>query len=98
MAPFLLNIFVMIAHAIKKEQGQSYTFKTKRLGNITALAEAIILQSIEDLFDDRYRKDCKVFFFGEGFRTCAEIAKMRTIEQMKLLNLVSKYLTKRLEK
>ncbi len=85
----------MIAHAIRNERVRNFISKDR--GKIAALAEAIILQSIEDLFDDRYKEDCKIFFFGEGFRTCAEIAKMKTIEQMKLLNLVSKYLTKRLE-
>ncbi len=89
---------MMMAYAIKKEKVRCNIPKIKRQGKVTTLAEAIILQSIEDLFDDRYRKDCRNFFFGEGFRTCAEIAKMKAIEQIKLINLVNKYIDNNVNK
>jgi hypothetical protein len=69
--------------------------KKNRKNNLTTLAEAIILQSFEDLFDEKYIEDCKAFFYGKGFNICAEIAGMKTIEQIKLINLVRKYLDNR---
>jgi len=53
------------------------------------LAEAIILQCIEDLWDENYRKDSISFFSGDDFRTCASIAGMDIPEQLKILNLLS---------
>ncbi len=38
------------------------------------LAEAIILQSLEDLWDPDHREESLEFFRGEGFRTCTEAA------------------------
>ena len=58
---------------------------TMRLKN---LAEGIILQSIEDLWDNEHRDESLVFFRGKDFRTCAELAGMSLIEQVALLNLV----------
>ncbi len=40
------------------------------------LAEAVILQSIEDLWNPCYRKESKVFLYGEGFRMYADIAEL----------------------
>ncbi|MBE0425530.1 MAG: hypothetical protein IBX72_02645 [Nitrospirae bacterium] len=82
----------MISLAIKNELSNRGIIKKKRKNYLTKLAEAIILQSVEDLFDDRHIKDCESFFFGEGFTTCAEIAGIKTIEQIKLINIVKKYL------
>ena len=52
------------------------------------LAEAIILQSIEDLWDESQRDGCIAFFGGEDFTTCAKIARMSLSDQVKLLNMV----------
>ena len=52
------------------------------------LAEGIILQSIEDLWDNEHREESLVFFRGEDFRTCAELAGMSLIDQVELLNMV----------
>jgi len=52
------------------------------------LAEAIILQSIEDLWDESQRDGCIAFFAGEDFTTCARIARMSLSDQVKLLNIV----------
>ena len=52
------------------------------------MAEAIILQSIEDLWDKDEREECIKFFSGENFRTCAAIAGLGTIEQIKILRIL----------
>ena len=56
--------------------------------NIRNLAEAIILQSVEDLWDERRREDCRKFFAGEDYRLCASMADMNLSDQVKLLNMV----------
>jgi hypothetical protein len=56
---------------------------------VSHLAEAIILQSIQDLWDDDHRQDCIDFFAGEDFRTCAALAGMSTSDQIKILNMFS---------
>jgi hypothetical protein len=56
---------------------------------ISHLAEAIILQSIQDLWDKGHRKGCIEFFTGEDFRTCAALAGMSTSDQIKILNMFS---------
>ena len=57
--------------------------------NIRNLAEAIILQSVEDLWDAKQKDDCLTFFYGESFGMCAEMAGMNTYEQTRMLQLVS---------
>jgi hypothetical protein len=66
--------------------------KKSNQGNSTVraktLAEAIILQSIEDLWCENERSKCISFFTGEGFHICAKMAGMDFDEQVKVLNLV----------
>ncbi len=57
---------------------------------VNHLAEAIIMQSIEDLWAENHREDCIRFFTGEDFRTCAAIAGMDTCEQIKVLTMLSR--------
>jgi hypothetical protein len=52
------------------------------------LAEAIILQSLEDLWILEVREDSKKFFAGKGFKICAEIAGLNTLEQCRVLHLI----------
>ena len=40
------------------------------------LAEAVILQSLEDLCHPLYRTESKEFFEGDGYKICAEIAEI----------------------
>jgi hypothetical protein len=54
------------------------------------LAEAIILQSIEDLWDEGQRRDCLMFFRGDGFTVCAEMAGMNVSARGRLLGLVNR--------
>ncbi len=55
---------------------------------IKGLAEAILLQSMEDLWIDEERSGCIDFFSGEGFRLCSEIAGMSPDGKVKILNMV----------
>jgi hypothetical protein len=55
---------------------------------VSHLAEAIILQSIEDLWNELHREDCKTFFNGGGFSICARIAGMGLSDKEKLLSMI----------
>jgi len=59
---------------------------------VTHLAEAIILQSIEDLWDEEHRQACTEFFAGEDFRICAALAGMSTSDQIKILKMFSGFM------
>ncbi len=52
-----------------------------------ALAEAIILQSFEDLWDQVHRNESLEFFKGGGFDFYAGIAGLGTAEKLKLLEM-----------
>jgi hypothetical protein len=58
------------------------------------LAEGIIMQSIEDLWDTCERKKSEQFFDGEGVSICAELAGMSLYDEVKLFNLVQDVLKK----
>ena len=65
---------------------------------LKGLAEGIILQSMEDLWDKHHKEECIVFFKGKGFRDCAEMAGMTTSDQIRLLNLVKNVIENQREK
>lgn len=54
------------------------------------LAESIILQCIEDLWDRSSMHGSISFFSKRGFSTCAAIAGMAIGEQIKLLDLINR--------
>ena len=58
--------------------------------DIRNIAELIILQCIEDLWNERERYLSAHFFTGEGFPLCAGIAGMDLNDQGRLLNIVRK--------
>lgn len=55
---------------------------------LRSLAEAIILQAAEDLWNEDYRRQSIAFFCKEGFRNCAKLAEMTLVEQAKLLRML----------
>ncbi len=57
--------------------------------SVKSLAEAIILQSMEDFWGNAYKEESIEFFKGEGFKVCAEIAGMGFDEQHKVLEMLS---------
>lgn len=61
---------------------------TKENRRLKILAEAMILQSIEDLWNKAYKKKSIEFFTGEGFNLCADIAGMRVIERLRLISML----------
>jgi hypothetical protein len=54
--------------------------------SLKTLAEAIILQSAEDIMDERFQAESVKFLGGEGFRLCSKIAGMDHSSQCKFLN------------
>jgi hypothetical protein len=62
--------------------------------NIRNIAELIILQCIEDLWNERESSGSADFFAGEGFPLCAGIAGMNLNDQGRLLNMVGKLMKK----
>ena len=55
--------------------------------NMKALAEAIILQSLEDLWDERHRKESLEFFKGQGFGVYSGIAGLRNDDKESITEL-----------
>jgi len=53
-----------------------------------SLAEAVILQSMEDLWNSSHKDESRDFFEGDGFKICAEIAGMNSIKQFKFIHLL----------
>ncbi len=66
----------------------SSSLRKKRPGALSSLAEAIILQSIEDLWLEKEKSDCMNFFTGEGFHIYAKLSCMDFPDQVKVLTLV----------
>jgi hypothetical protein len=62
--------------------------KKKESAGLKALAEAVILQAMEDLWSDAHRKESLEFFEGEGFSHCADLAGMRVVERLKLIRML----------
>jgi hypothetical protein len=58
------------------------------------LAESIILQSIEDLWDRASRKQSLSFFKEKGFSICAGIADLGIYDQMLLLDMINRSMKK----
>jgi dihydrofolate reductase len=59
-------------------------------GKIRALAEAVILQSIEDLWSKAKRKRSVEFFMGDGFSLYADMAGMKIIDRLRLFRMLRK--------
>ena len=53
------------------------------------LAEAIILQSIEDLWHPVCKRGSLRFFEGDGFVLCSEIAGISYIKRLSMLRMLS---------
>jgi hypothetical protein len=62
--------------------------------SIKVLAEAIILQSIEDLWSTDHRRESASFLGGEGFRIAAEIAGLESNERRRIFDLVKEIFTR----
>jgi hypothetical protein len=54
-----------------------------------SLAEAVILQVIEDLWNPLCKKGCQRFFGGDGFELCSEVAGISYIKQLAMLRMLA---------
>jgi hypothetical protein len=52
------------------------------------LTEAIILQSVEDLWDEGHKSECLTFFEREGFDICAGIAGIESSDRLRLIDMI----------
>jgi len=64
------------------------SFTTRADVRLRTLAEAIILQSIEDLWSTTYKKESIEFFRGEGFKQCADAAGMSVVDRLRLIRML----------
>ena len=78
----------------RKIQGEaaSLTPARERLreSSLKNLAEAMILQSMEDLWSRSYQKESIEFFRGEGFRRCADLAGLRVVDRIRIIRMLRK--------
>jgi len=54
-----------------------------------SLAEAVILQSIEDLWNPICKRESLTFFQGNGFELCSEVAGISYIKQLAMLRMLA---------
>jgi len=54
-----------------------------------SLAEAVILQSIEDLWNPVCKRESLMFFEGDGFELCSEVAGISYIKQLVMLRMLA---------
>ncbi len=54
--------------------------------SVRTLAEAIIMQAIDDLWNPVYSQGSLDFFRGEEFYICADIAGISNLNRLRLLN------------
>jgi hypothetical protein len=59
------------------------------------IAEAIILQAVEDLWSAVHRQESIEFFTGEGFMICAQVVGLGTYEKLRLIQLIKKAIQKK---
>jgi hypothetical protein len=72
-----------------ERDGSKRNSKVVSQKRLAALAEAIILQSLEDLWSNKSQKNKSLAFFtGEGFRICAEMADMKVMDRIRLFGLL----------
>jgi hypothetical protein len=55
---------------------------------LKALAEAIILQAVEDFQKEDRQEEEVLFFSGEGFRLCSEMAGMDHADKCAVLDII----------
>ncbi len=62
--------------------------KKEYMSEIKNLAEAVILQAMEDLWSKTHRQKSLEFFKGDGFKRYADLAGMPANDRTKLLKMV----------
>jgi hypothetical protein len=80
----------LLASADKPVKAAQREQRRSRQRKLRALAEAIILQSIEDLWSKTKRKESIAFFTGYGFSLCADMAGMKVVDRLRLFRMLRK--------
>lgn len=68
----------------KKASSRTRSFR------LEALAEAVILQAMEDLWSDIHREKSREFFTGGGFKCFADMAGMGAVERLRLIKILGR--------
>lgn len=92
------RLYSLCSESTKHEMQDARVQSMKRLHarkHAEKIAEAIILQAIEDLWSAVHRKKSIEFFTGEGFAICARIAGMGLYEKLKLFQSIKKAIQKK---
>jgi len=69
--------------------------RTVPLNCIRSLVEGIILQAIEDLWDNDHHQESVFFLKGEGFNICASLAQIDMEQRYQIVRLVTLALAKK---
>ncbi len=83
------------ARELRKSRSEKIAKKPESAPNkdysgIKTLAEAVILQAMEDLWSKTHRQKSIEFFRGDGFKHYADLAGMSAADRTKLLKMVGK--------
>lgn len=74
----------------KGRVASSSTGEKMEKSSLKNLAEAIILQSIADLWSKTHRRESIEFFTGDGFRQCADMADMSVVDRLRIIRMLRK--------
>jgi len=80
---------LMITTLLKREGLREARRGRNDSAHTRALAEAVILQCMEDMWDPEHALESREFFQNEGFVIWAEMAFMNLPQQMKLIRLIT---------
>jgi hypothetical protein len=75
---------------VQKSIAPSASHGKLKKSSLKSLAEAVILQSIEDLWSKTHQNESVEFFTGEGFRHCADMAGMGVVDRLRLIRMLRK--------
>ncbi len=78
----------MSTKMIQKKLSSNNRSRAQDLKGLMNLAEAVILQSLEDIWVLEHKDECRNFFGGDGFKIYAGITRLDTITKLKILHLL----------
>ena len=78
------------AKGVQKQNSSKSRAKDIQRKRLASLAEAIIMQSLDDLWSPTQKGKSIAFFTGEGFDICASMAGMRIIDRIELFCILRK--------
>lgn len=79
-----------VEQGVQRQNSSKRRSKDVQRERLASLAEAIIMQSLDDLWSATQRNKSVAFFTGEGFDICARMAGMRIIDRIELFGLLRK--------